>query len=107
MTASSHFPGTSSTGEVVLDGKDVLKVRHCLHELANVFTGVMIASGLLGQHLEGGSLEHYATDIGAGSERGSALVREIRRHLLDACGEIDAAPDAGSPEELQDGQERH
>ena len=71
-------------------------MRHRLHELANVFTGVMIAGGLLSQYLEGGSLQHYAADICEGSERGCALVREIRSQLLAACGEVEAARTARS-----------
>ena len=67
-------------------------MRHCLHELANVFTGLMIAGGLLSQHPEMESLQHYVTDLCEGSERGSALVRELRSQLLAACGEAEAAP---------------
>jgi len=76
--------------EVILNGDVVRSIRHGLHELANAFTGVMIAGGLLSQYLEGGSLEHYASDICEGSERGCALVREIRSQLLGAQGEVEA-----------------
>lgn len=78
---------------VILDGDGVRAMRHRLHELANVFTGVMIAGGLLSQNLEGGSLERYASNICEGSERGCALVRDIRSQLLAAQGEVEAAPD--------------
>ena len=37
-------------------------------------------------------LEHYATEICVGSERGCILVREIRRQLLAACGEAEVLP---------------
>jgi hypothetical protein len=62
-------------------------MRDRLHELANIFTGVLIAGGLLSQYLDAGPLRHYATDIAEGSERGSALIRELRSQLLAACGE--------------------
>ncbi len=73
----------------VIDAVGVKAIRHNLHELANVFTGVMIAGGLLSQHLEAGSLHYYASNICEGSERGCALVREIRSQLLAACGEVE------------------
>ncbi len=84
-------PVIANHGLVILDSAGVRDMRHRLHELANVFTGVMLSSGLLGQYLEGGSLQHYATDITEGGERGSALVRELRSQLLAACGEAEAA----------------
>jgi len=84
-------PVIASQGLVIMDSSDVRDMRHRLHELANVFTGVMLSSGLLGQYLEGGSLQRYATDIAEGAERGSALVRELRSQLLAACVETEAA----------------
>ncbi len=42
-------------------------MRHSLHELANVFTGVMIAGDLLTLQLTADSLQKYAADICAGS----------------------------------------
>jgi hypothetical protein len=77
---------------IVLDGDSVRAMRHNMHELANVFTGVMIAAGLLSQYLEGGSLAPYASDICEESERGSALVRELRGQLLAACGDGEPSP---------------
>ena len=77
---------------------EVQTMRHRLHELANVFTGVVIAGGLLSQYLEGGSLRQYAADICEGSERGCALVRELRSQLLAACGELEAAKDGSAGE---------
>jgi len=87
----SGTPVVTDVGAITLDGEAVRAMRHGLHELANVFTGVMIASGLLSQYLESGSLQHYATDICEGSDRGCELVREIRSRLLAACGEVEAA----------------
>ena len=93
----------SSMDGIILDGDSVGAIRFRMHELANVFTGVMIAAGLLSQYLEGGSLKPYAEDICEGSERGSVLVREIRSLLLAACGEVELSPE-GAPEDLTSGQ---
>jgi hypothetical protein len=84
-------PQAATHCAVILDSSEVQAMRHRLHELANVFTGVVIAAGLLSQYLEGGSLRQYADDICEGSERGCALVRELRSQLLAACGELEAA----------------
>ncbi len=88
---ASGCPVTGTLRSVTLELGEVQAMRHRLHELANVFTGVMIAAGLLSQYLEGESLQHYATDICEGSDRGCVLVREIRSQLLAASGEPDAA----------------
>ena len=91
-------PQAAKHSAVVLDISEVQTMRHRLHELANVFTGVVIAAGLLSQYLEGGSLRQYAADICEGSERGCALVRELRSQLLAACGEVEAAKGGGAGE---------
>ena len=88
---SSVSPVTGKLSTVLLDVSEVQAMRHRLHELANVFTGVMIAAGLLSQFLDGGSLQHYAADICEGSDRGCTLVQEIRSQLLAASGELEAA----------------
>ncbi len=91
---TSEPSGSATMGalqSIVLETSEVQAMRHRLHELANVFTGVMIAAGLLSQHLAGGSLQHYAADICEGSDRGCVLVREIRSQLLAASGELEAA----------------
>ena len=62
-TDVSSSPVVGNHGPVVLDSSSVHAMRHRLHELANVFTGVMIAAGLLSQYLEAGPLGHYAKDI--------------------------------------------
>ncbi len=85
-TDASSLPHTID--QLTLDGESVRTMRRRLHELANVFTGVMIACGLLSEYLEGGSLQSYVGDICQGSERGSALVRELHSQLLEACGEV-------------------
>lgn len=77
--------------QVNLSREGVRAIRHCLHELANVFTGVMIAGDLLSLHMVEGPLQHYASDICIGGERGCSLVREIRDQLLGACDEAEAA----------------
>lgn len=81
-------------GAILLGDAEVKAIRKRLHDLANVFTGVMIAGGLLAQCLEDSALLGYAGDICEGSERGCALVREIRSQLLAACGELEAAGQA-------------
>lgn len=78
---------------ILLSAEAVREMRHSLHELANVLTGVMMSGGLLAQQLGSSPLNHYTTDICECSERCSALVREIRGHMLEACGE--AEPPAG------------
>jgi hypothetical protein len=91
---TNEASGSAAMGvlqSVILETGEVHAMRHRLHELANVFTGVMIAAGLLSQHLAGGSLQHYAADICEGSDRGCVLVREIRSQLLAASGELEAA----------------
>jgi hypothetical protein len=95
-TTNASGSEVNPPGSVILDGDGVRIMRHRLHELANDFTGVMIAGGLLSQYLEGGSLQHYASDICEGSERGCALVRELRSQLLAARGEVKAAPKGNS-----------
>jgi hypothetical protein len=69
----------------------VEQIRRRLHELANVFTGVMISGGLLTQELKLSQMERYAVDICECGERGGSLVREIRSSLLEACGEMEDA----------------
>jgi hypothetical protein len=87
-TEGSGSPAPAGFGSsVTMSNSAVLAMRHNLHELANVFTGVMLAGGLLAQFLEAGSLQHYASNICESGERGSALVREIRSQLLASCGD--------------------
>ena len=100
-TNARGLPVKDNPGGVILDGDGVLAMRHRLHELANAFTGVMIAGGLLSQYLEGGSLQHYASDICEESERGCGLVRELRSQLLAAQGEAEAAPNGYSVDSTQ------
>jgi hypothetical protein len=90
-TDASGSPVIGNHELVVLDSSSVKAMRHRLHELANVFTGMMIAAGLLSQYLEAGSLGQHAKDIAEDGERGCALVRELRSQLLAACGETEAA----------------
>jgi nitrogen-specific signal transduction histidine kinase len=81
--------GEAHLASITLQQEAVQSMRHCLHELANVFTGVMIAGDLLSLQLTAGSMQRYAEDICVGSERGCVLVREIRSQLLAACGEAE------------------
>jgi hypothetical protein len=90
LVASEHAkPDGIHPDGVNLNREGVLAMRHSLHELANVFTGVMIAGDLLSLHLAEGPLQRYANEICSGSERGCGLVREIRGQLLAACGEVE------------------
>lgn len=86
-TEARATPELGKLSTVRLDSSEVQVLRHGLHELANVFTGVMIASTLLLQNIGVGRLRNYATDISEGSERGCNLVRELRDQLLAACGD--------------------
>jgi len=96
MKETSTPPVIKGMGVFILDEGAAQAMRHCLHELANVFTGLMIASGLLLQRPEMESLQHHLANLCEGSERGSALVRELRSQLLAACGEAEAVrPDSG------------
>jgi hypothetical protein len=100
-TTAMNGPVLANLGAVILDGERVMAMRHCLHELANVFTGVMIGGGLLSQHLEGGSLQQYASDICESSQRGCVLVRELRTQLLAACGDVEAGGGGNSAVAVQ------
>jgi len=91
MKEAGASPEMGSIGAFLLDQGAMHAMRRCLHELANVFTGLMIAGGLLAQRPELESLQRYVTDLCDGSERGSALVRELRSQLLAVCGEAEAA----------------
>jgi len=55
-----------------------------LHELANVFTGILITSGLLAQSLGDSDQARFAQSICELGERGSGLVREARALLIGA-----------------------
>lgn len=95
MDSSEHNSNEAAAEEaILLQRRTIQAMRQQLHELANVFTGVMIAGGLLSQHLAGGVLCGYAKDICESSERGCALVRQLRQQLMTACGEspIDSGP---------------
>jgi signal transduction histidine kinase len=54
-------------------------LRHALHELSNIMTGLLMNTGLLSIALRGNDkLRRYAEDIAQAGERGAALVREAR-----------------------------
>ncbi len=64
-------------------GEDEVKhLRHLLHEMANVFTGILVTGGLLHQALKGDLRQRYTGEICIGGERGAVLVREARQVLL-------------------------
>lgn len=66
----------------VLSDEDVTQLRHVLHELANIFTGVLVTGGLLQQSLAGDRRQKYAAEVCNGGERGAQLVREARSLLV-------------------------
>jgi hypothetical protein len=90
MKESSAPPAMEGLGVCILNEGAVRAMRHSLHELANVFTGLMITGGLLSQLPSVELPRHYLANLCEGSERGSALVRELRSQLLAACGEAEA-----------------
>lgn len=57
------------------------QLRHILHDLSNLLTGIMVTGGLLRLALKGDRREHYAVEVCEGSERGATLVREARTLL--------------------------
>ena len=93
----SSSESSATTRGVNVEGERMRAIRDSLHELANVFTGMMIATGLLAQNLNDESLRSYVVDIGESGERGSALVRKVRSHLLAACDEAEQVSPARQP----------
>ena len=67
---------------VSLGSEEVKHLRHLLHELANVLTGVMVTGGLLHQALKGDLRQRYTAEICTGGDRGALLVCEAREVLL-------------------------
>jgi signal transduction histidine kinase len=57
------------------------QLRHILHELSNLLTGILVTGGLLQLALQGDRRQHYAVELCEGSERGATLVREARTLL--------------------------
>lgn len=58
------------------------QLRHVMHELSNLLTGIMVTGGLLQMSLQGDRRQHYAAEICEGSERSASLVREARAMLI-------------------------
>jgi len=67
---------------VQLEEEEVKRLRHLLHEMANVFTGMLVTSGLLHHALEGDLRQRYTAELCTGGDRGAELVREARQILL-------------------------
>ncbi len=57
------------------------ELRHIMHELSNLLTGMLVTGGLLRLALQGDRRERYAADVCEGGERGAVLVREARSLL--------------------------
>lgn len=64
------------------------QLRHILHDLSNLLTGIMVTGGLLQLALQGDRRQHYAAEICEGSERGASLVREARVLLTEPEDQI-------------------
>jgi hypothetical protein len=68
-----------------------LELRRTLHELANLFTAILITSGLLklaGSDAE--RLERYSRELLESGERGAVLVREARSMLTPAAERVES-----------------
>jgi hypothetical protein len=90
-TCVNRFVELSSTNSASEAGKyaavqlgedEVKRLRHLLHEMANVFTGILMTGGLLHQALNGDLRQRYTAEICTGGDRGAVLVREAREVLL-------------------------
>ncbi len=85
LRASLQVPVAGERGKyssVELGEEEVRNLRHLLHEMANVFTGILVTGGLLHQALEGDLRQRYTGELCTGGERGAALVRQAREVLL-------------------------
>lgn len=80
MAGGFDAPGKYAAVELGED--EVRRLRHLLHEMANVFTGILMTGGLLHQALEGDLRQRYTGEICTGGDRGAVLVREAREVLL-------------------------
>ena len=68
----------------------IMGIRHLLHDLSNILTGLLITAGLLKHFVPlTGNGGRYAGDIEGSAERAAALVTEIRQevHRLQATVE--------------------
>ncbi len=63
---------------VSLREEEVRQIRQALHELANVFTGILISGGLLKNSLAGDLRQRYGAELCLAGERGASLVRKAR-----------------------------
>jgi len=60
-----------------------LELRRTLHELANLFTAILITSGLLKMAgCDAERLNRYSVELLESGERGAVLVREARSMLM-------------------------
>lgn len=69
---------------------EVRQLRHVLHELANLFTGVLVSGGLLHQSLADDRRQRYSGEICSAGERGAELVRHARALLIIPNESIDS-----------------
>jgi len=79
-----RFGAPAPTHPLLLEVVRVAEMRSMLHELANVFTGILITSGLLAEKLKGNDEAKFAQSLSDLGERGSGLVHDARALLLGA-----------------------
>jgi hypothetical protein len=77
--------------DVVITRAQIEAMRQMLHELANIITGVMLASGLLSEYLQHTPAANSASALYGDCERGRRLVWELRNVLLGAREELQSA----------------
>lgn len=78
------------------------RLRHILHELSNLLTGVLVTGGLLREGLRGERLERYAADVCNGGERGAVLLREARALVMVPEDRLPAATEHRSIDDVLD-----
>jgi len=76
----------STASDTGLNRERWLELRELTHELSNVTTGMLMASGLLALALAGDRRLRYREQINEAGERTAALVREVRA-LLQTAGQ--------------------
>jgi hypothetical protein len=82
IQVSALFEEAGRYAAIQLGVEEVRHLRHVLHELANVLTGMMVTGGLLHQALKGDLRQRYTGEICTGGDRGAELVREAREVLM-------------------------
>jgi len=102
------------SGELLLNGSEVQQLRHALHELSNLLTGILVSGGLVQQGGAGESRMRYMDSVCESGERGAMLVREVRAMFaaaLERDGYVEDEPgepwSPAKPEESTSGDQVH